>query len=66
MANIEINDIKVTGIDLFVDAESFLNDLKDQDVSSVIGGQTNVTTADSCCCAGSCTCPANLQAFNAM
>ncbi|WP_424100614.1 hypothetical protein [Moorena producens] len=66
MANIEINDIKVTGIDLFVDAESFLNDLKDQDVSSVIGGINDVVTTAYTCCAGSCTCPAREFANHAM
>ena len=61
MADIKIENINISGLELFSDPEGFLTDLDDHDVDKVIGGmaafETDVTTAYTCC-AGSCTCPA--------
>ena len=38
MANIAINDIHPTGIELFMDSESFLLDLNHDEISNVNGG----------------------------
>ena len=67
MADIKIENIDLSGLELFSDPEGFLSELDDSDESSIIGGllanDDIYTNAASCCCAGSCTCPAlNLKA----
>ncbi|KAF3886532.1 MULTISPECIES: hypothetical protein [Nostocales] len=39
MANIKVSDMNLAGSELFMDSESFLNDLTDMDVTSVQGGE---------------------------
>ncbi|MBE9197955.1 MULTISPECIES: hypothetical protein [unclassified Nodularia (in: cyanobacteria)] len=39
MANIKLSELNATGSDLFLDSESFLNELKD--VDSISGGSTS-------------------------
>ncbi|ARV58935.1 hypothetical protein BZZ01_10080 [Nostocales cyanobacterium HT-58-2] len=38
MAHIKVSELRPAGSELFIDSESFLNDLSDVDVSSVHGG----------------------------
>lgn len=38
MASIKISDIRPAGSELFVDSESFMNDLADQELSATNGG----------------------------
>ncbi|MEH2168902.1 MAG: hypothetical protein V7K41_20035 [Nostoc sp.] len=38
IANQITNDITVSGIDLFVDSESFLNELTDSEIAQITGG----------------------------
>ncbi|AFZ59459.1 hypothetical protein H6G54_07835 [Anabaena cylindrica FACHB-243] len=40
MASIKISDLRPSGLDLFVDSESFLNDLNDSDLAATNGGAT--------------------------
>ncbi|WP_424100629.1 hypothetical protein [Moorena producens] len=40
MANIEVNDIKPAGADLFEDSQSFLTELKDDEFNKIVGGWT--------------------------
>lgn len=40
MANILINDLCVTGFELFSDKESYLNELNDNEINSTHGGFT--------------------------
>ncbi len=42
MAAITISDLRPSGFDLFVDSESFLNDLNDSDLATTNGGATPV------------------------
>jgi hypothetical protein len=42
MASIKISDLRPSGLDLFVDSESFLNDLSDSDLANTNGGATPV------------------------
>lgn len=39
MANIKVSELRPAGSELFVDSESFLNDLTDMDTTSVHGGE---------------------------
>lgn len=39
MAKLKINDIKRTGAELFDDSESFMNELVNDDLGQVLGGQ---------------------------
>lgn len=39
MANIEISDLNISGIDLFNDTESFLDQIQDITSSSIYGGE---------------------------
>ncbi len=39
MANIQVAELSPAGSELFVDSESFLNDLQDVDTMSVYGGE---------------------------
>ncbi|AFZ59461.1 hypothetical protein H6G54_07845 [Anabaena cylindrica FACHB-243] len=43
MASIKISDLRPSGLDLFVDSESFLNDLNDSDLATTNGGATPTT-----------------------
>jgi len=38
MASIEISDLRPSGLDLFGDSESFLDDLSDNDLATINGG----------------------------
>ena len=50
MADININDIKLAGADLFEDAESFISDLEDNELELTGGAAANFACA---CCTGS-------------
>jgi hypothetical protein len=38
MASIKISDLRPSGLDLFGDSESFLDDLSDNDLATINGG----------------------------
>ncbi|MEH2334413.1 hypothetical protein [Nostoc sp.] len=38
MANITVNDIKPTGVELFADSESFMEELSNDEFLAVLGG----------------------------
>lgn len=38
MANIKVNDIKPAGAELFADSEGYLDELKSDEISNVLGG----------------------------
>jgi hypothetical protein len=38
MASIKISNLNPTGSDLFADSESYLNELKDEELTSIQGG----------------------------
>ncbi|WP_293164645.1 hypothetical protein [Okeania sp. SIO2C9] len=38
MANINISDLHPAGADLFLDSESYLNDLTEQEMTNTLGG----------------------------
>ncbi len=44
MANIKISNLHPTGVELFSDSESYLNDLNDQDIESINGGLSILRT----------------------
>jgi hypothetical protein len=39
MANIDISDLRPAGADLFLDSESYLNDLTEGEMTNILGGQ---------------------------
>ena len=39
MANINISDLRPAGADLFLDSESYLNDLTEGEMTNTLGGQ---------------------------
>jgi hypothetical protein len=39
MADIKINDIKPVGAELFVDDESFMDEISNNDLSQILGGK---------------------------
>lgn len=43
MANIQIADLSLTGSDLFLDSESFMEELTEYEISDINGGITPVT-----------------------
>ncbi|AOX00288.1 hypothetical protein BJP34_13215 [Moorena producens PAL-8-15-08-1] len=45
MANIKINDIKPAGAELFFDSESYLDQIQEDELRSVVGGVTPSTAA---------------------
>lgn len=47
MADIKINDLTITGAGLFLDSETFLNDLGDDEMN-IQGGRWS-TASDACC-----------------
>lgn len=38
MASITISNLQLTGVDLFLDSESFFNDLTDENLNVIYGG----------------------------
>jgi hypothetical protein len=44
MATINITDLKPIGTDLFMDSESFMNNLTDDELGGVAGGKTSSIT----------------------
>ncbi|MGB6297882.1 MAG: hypothetical protein WBF90_17095 [Rivularia sp. (in: cyanobacteria)] len=40
MASIKISELRPVGSELFVDSESFLNELNDQEISATVGAGT--------------------------
>lgn len=57
MANIKINDIKPAGAELFADSEGFLNELKDDELSNILGGlQAEMAGALSSAISNHCVC----------
>jgi hypothetical protein len=44
MANIIISDLAPAGANLFRDSESFLNELTEQEVGSILGGRDRIIT----------------------
>lgn len=49
MANIKINNLQLTGSDLLIDSESFLDDLSDADLI-IHGGRAPEIPPSSCLC----------------
>ncbi|MGB6297883.1 MAG: hypothetical protein WBF90_17100 [Rivularia sp. (in: cyanobacteria)] len=43
MASIKISELRPVGSELFVDSESFLNELNDQEISATVGAGTVAT-----------------------
>ncbi|HLP91839.1 MAG TPA: hypothetical protein VK184_25030 [Nostocaceae cyanobacterium] len=39
MAKLKINELQVTGAELFADAETFLNDLSEDELKGAMGGR---------------------------
>ena len=71
MANIEINELKPAGAELFSDSEGFMNELSDSELHNINGGaaQFTVTWAATCRSGGftdtwGWTCGPQLQAHN--
>ncbi|BAZ33271.1 hypothetical protein NIES4074_57810 [Cylindrospermum sp. NIES-4074] len=38
MANIKVNDIQPAGLELFADAENFMHQLTDDEITGIVGG----------------------------
>lgn len=47
MATIVITDLRPAGVDLFIDSESFFNELNSEELGNVNGGLTPTVTASS-------------------
>jgi bacteriocin-like protein len=63
MANIEINDLKPAGAELFSDSEGFMNELSDSELANINGGYAaDYTDTHAYTCNGR-GCP-ELQAYN--
>ena len=43
MANIDISDLRPAGADLFLDSESYLNDLTEGEVMNTLGGGKGIS-----------------------
>jgi hypothetical protein len=56
MSQIKVDDIKVSGLDLFSDSENFLTHLDSNEVDNIVGGLAAVNAA--CCCSCCCSCKA--------
>lgn len=52
MASIAISNLRSTGSELFLDSESFLNELTEQELGNVIGGIWHVELLWSSVCFG--------------
>ncbi len=50
MANINISDLRPAGADLFLDTESYLNDLTEGEMTNTLGGIHHHTCSCSCVC----------------
>jgi hypothetical protein len=53
MASIKISDLLPSDFDMFGDAESFLDDLSDNDLATINGGRNDIEITIiiiSCCC----------------
>jgi bacteriocin-like protein len=48
MANIEINELKPAGAELFSDSEGFMNELSDSELDNINGGRFTATWAQNC------------------
>ena len=60
MANINISDLRPAGVDLFLDTESYLNDLTEGEMTN-IGGKCIIISNGICIFTGSFTCPPRPQ-----
>ena len=47
MANINISDLRPAGADLFLDSESYLNDLTEGEMTNTLGGSFMICTSTS-------------------
>lgn len=53
MADIKIDDIQLTGSELFEDPEGFMDQLNDDEITSVYGGlASGQTNSGTCGCSG--------------
>ncbi|GAB4194940.1 MAG: hypothetical protein Fur006_41020 [Coleofasciculaceae cyanobacterium] len=52
MAYITISDLRPAGSELFMDSESFMNDLVDGELEAISGGATPTITTSSTWCVG--------------
>lgn len=70
MANIEINELKPAGAELFSDSEGFMNELSDSELHNINGGAALFTRTWAATCGGSFTdtwarnCAGQLHANN--
>jgi hypothetical protein len=55
MANIEINDLKPAGAELFSDSEGFMTELSDSELADINGGEAFKTRTHAYNCGGSAT-----------
>jgi hypothetical protein len=63
MANIEINELKPAGAELFSDSEGFMNELSDSELADINGGRlADYTDTHAYTCNGARA--AELQAYN--
>lgn len=53
MANIKVNNLKTSGIELFDDPESFMKSLNDDEINHIQGG---LAAAAAGCCTCKCSC----------
>ena len=49
MANINISDLRLAGADLFLDSESYLNDLTEGEMTNTFGGGWSLISFNNCC-----------------
>ena len=67
MATIEISDLHPAGSDLFIDSESFLNDLNANELGDINGGglpaTTTVTTSTAFCISAAISASAVIGGF---
>lgn len=50
MADIKLNDLKPTGAELFLDSESFMNDLSNDEMNLLGGLRLGIQSSDSITC----------------
>ena len=55
MANIEINELKPAGAELFSDSEGFMTELSDSELHNINGGEAQFTRTFARGCGGSFT-----------
>ena len=66
MANIKISDLNPAGADLFLDSESYLNDLTEGEMLVLTGGASPISTAFTCnytCCPKQAIAAAQVNRF---